>query len=351
MRVKTGIPPHRWRDPATWARLSEQVLPRTWHCIGSDQDVREPGRISPRTLLPGSLDEPLVVVNDGGTLRAFANVCTHRLATLVEAPMSARALRCPYHGRTFGLDGRCRAQRGFSGVVEGFPAEADHLVPVALARWSGLLFASLAPERPFRDAMGALGPLLDVLPLATGTWEEGPEYAVEGPLVAWIGNYLEGLHVPFVHPALGRVLLGEDYAVRVLEGGNSLQVGVVGAEEPALDLPAGHPEAARRVGGLYGCLFPCTFLNVYPWGLSLNLVQPLGPWRTRIRYASVVVDPALRQRGAGAALDVVEAEDQAIVARVARGLAARSAGAPRFAPGHEDAVAAWHEAMERWLGP
>ena len=42
-----------------------------------------------------------------------------------------------------------------------------------------------------------------------------------------------------------------------------------------------------RVAGYYAWLFPATMLNVYPWGVSLNVVQPLAIDRARIRFRGI----------------------------------------------------------------
>ena len=54
-------------------------------------DVAEPESLSPRTLLPGLLDEPLLLARDAdGTLRCMSNVCTHRGNLLVRSACRAR---------------------------------------------------------------------------------------------------------------------------------------------------------------------------------------------------------------------------------------------------------------------
>jgi choline monooxygenase len=340
--------PAVWSGVEGFARLRDQILARTWHFLGNDRDVRTPGSWAPMTLMPGSLDEPVLVVNDGGVLRAFSNVCTHRLATVCDRPGTGRMVRCPYHGRAFGLDGRCRGQPGIGGVEAWVPTDADHLVSIPLARWGGMLFASLDPERSFEDDFGPLRQALPCPGLAEAEVLPGPVYDVAAPAVAWVENFLEGLHIPFVHPGLQRLLAG--YRVIAWEGGASAQGSVVRPDVPALDLPEGHPFFGDRIGGIYACLFPFTMFNLYPWGVSLNLVQPRGPDQVRIVYQAWVVDPARRGYGAGSDLDTVEAEDQQMVARVAQGVRSRFARAPRLVPGAEDGVLAWHREAHRRLG-
>ena len=42
------------------------------------------------------------------------------------------------------------------------------------------------------------------------------------------------------------------------------------------------------------------FLNFYPWGLSVNVVKPLGMGRTRVEFYRYVVDTSKCDIGAGA---------------------------------------------------
>jgi choline monooxygenase len=86
-------------------------------------------------------------------------------------------------------------------------------------------------------------------------------------------------------------------------------------------------------------------LNVYPWGLSVNVVEPLGLDRTRVRFRSYVRDAALLEQGAGAALDTVEHEDEAVVAAVQRGVASRFYGRGRYSPARERGVHHFHRLL------
>jgi choline monooxygenase len=63
------------------------VFARSWQWLGDVADVAAPASVSPRTLLPGLLDEPLLLARDAGReLRCLSNVCTHRGNLLVARP-------------------------------------------------------------------------------------------------------------------------------------------------------------------------------------------------------------------------------------------------------------------------
>ena len=90
-------------------------------------------------------------------------------------------------------------------------------------------------------------------------------------------------------------------------------------------------------------------LNFYPWGLSLNLVQPLAPDRTRVSFRGYVLDADRLGSGAGAALDQVELEDEAAVESVQRGLRSRLYRSGRYSPSHERGVHHFHRLLCEFL--
>jgi choline monooxygenase len=122
-----------------------------------------------------------------------------------------------------------------------------------------------------------------------------------------------------------------------------LQVAHARPGEPAF--AAGRCAGEHGVAALYWWIFPNLMLNFYPWGLSLNHVQPLAPDRTRIVYRGYVWDAAAASVGAGSALDRVEQEDQAIVEAVQRGVRARLYRGGRYSVRHERGVHHFHRLL------
>ncbi|MBL8744577.1 MAG: hypothetical protein JNK04_25890, partial [Myxococcales bacterium] len=121
--------------------------------------------------------------------------------------------------------------------------------------------------------------------------------------------------------------------------------------DDAFSLPANHPDHEKLVAAYYAFLFPATMVNVYPWGISLNAIRPLGIDRTRITYATWVHDAEKRSRGAGADLHRVELEDDAIVANVQRGIRSRFYDRGRFSPSRETGVHHFHRLLAAALAP
>jgi choline monooxygenase len=341
-------------DPSVFAAQREHVFARAWHWLGRLDAVAEPGTLAPLTLLPGCLDEPLLLARDtAGTLRLLSNVCTHRGSVLVAAPCAAAEIRCPYHSRRFALDGRLRFMPGFEGVQD-FPSAADHLPSLALGQAWGHGFGALAPvHAPLMPLADWLGPVQQRLAgLDIGAWREDPsrarDYVFDAHWALYVENYLEGLHIPFVHPGLNATLDMAGYRYETWPGG-VWQIARARAGEPAFEAPSSEPpgsaEQDERIAAWYAWLFPNLMLNVYPWGMSVNVVEPLGPARTRVRFRSFVADPARLGEGAGGALDRVELEDEAAVVAVQQGLRSRLYRSGRYAPQHEQGVHHFHRLL------
>ena len=125
------------------------------------------------------------------------------------------------------------------------------------------------------------------------------DYTVAAHWALYVENYLEGFHIPFVHAGLNDVVDYASYATELFRYA-SLQIALAAPGEPAFAPPPDSPDQGRRVAAYYWWLFPNLMLNFYPWGLSVNLVQPDGPDRTRVAFRSYVGDAALLAAGAGA---------------------------------------------------
>ncbi len=338
-----------YSDPELFAALGERVLARSWQLVGDTDPVRSPGHVQPITLLPGLLDEPLLLARDGDDrLRCLSNVCTHRGNLLVESGGRCQALRCRYHGRRFGLDGRFLSMPEFEDA-EGFPSPADDLPELPLGPWGKLVFTALEPAQPFDELIGPMRERLAWLPLDELSPEpnRSRDYLVRAHWALYVENYLEGFHIPYVHAGLADALDYGEYRSELYPG-SVLQLGVAADGEEAFDLPASSPDArdaGPRIAAYYWWLFPNTMINVYPWGVSVNLVQPLAPDRTRVRFLTYVLDPDRLDRGAGGALDRVEREDESIVEAVQRGVRSRLYHRGRYSPGREQGVHHFHRLL------
>ena len=64
-------------DEAMYRLARERVFASAWHWLGPLAEVQEPGTLAPHDLLPGLLDEPLLLARDAaGTLRCGSTSCS-----------------------------------------------------------------------------------------------------------------------------------------------------------------------------------------------------------------------------------------------------------------------------------
>ncbi len=344
-RART-LPAWVYSDPVVYRTIRERLFAKSWQCVADMDRVKVPGQVVPVTLLEGSLDEPLLLTRDrDDRLHCLSNVCTHRGTIVCDSEGVLPQLRCRYHGRRFHLDGRFHSMPEFE-EAEGFPSPADDLPHVALASWKTLLFASLDPATSFDELTRALDERCGWLPLDRAHLDptRSRDYLVQANWALYVDNYLEGFHIPYVHAGLAQAVDYGSYRTEC-SAHSVLQLAEAAPGEDAFAPPAESRDHGRRIAAYYWWLFPNTMLNFYPWGLSLNVVQPLAVDRTRVRFASYVWDESRLDRGAGATLDRVEREDEVIVESVQRGTRARLYERGRYSPTREQGVHHFHRLL------
>src|SRR5256714_10267063 len=166
IRVRRTLPARVYSDPEIFRLQRDRLFARTWHYAGHDDLVKVAGQVHPFTLLPGALDEPLLLTRDQkDQLHCMSNVCTHRGTVVVEGPGHEQQLRCRYHGRRFTLDGRFHSMPEFEATAN-FPSAADDLPAVSLERLERFLMVALAPAMPFDDVATPVRSRLAGLPFA-----------------------------------------------------------------------------------------------------------------------------------------------------------------------------------------
>ena len=333
------LPGRAYTDPAVFESCRERVFRPSWQLVTDTDRMRAPGQTHPFTLLEGMLDEPLLLTRDrDDRLHALSNVCTHRGHLVADHEGIEHSLRCRYHGRRFGLDGCFMSMPEFEGALD-FPSPADSLPRVPMETFQKLVFVSLDPAISFAELTAPVRARCADMPWDRAVYDaaRSREYMVRANWALYVENYLEGFHIPYVHAGLAEAIDYGEYRTELFEWSN-LQLGVARGGEDAFTLPSGSPDAGKRIAAYYFWLFPNTMLNVYPWGVSVNVVRPLGVDRTRVSFLSYVWAPERLDRGAGAGLDRVEREDEVIVEAVQQGLRSRLYRSGRFSPAREQGV-------------
>jgi choline monooxygenase len=354
IRDASTLPASFYADPATFERCRERIFARSWQFIADTDSIKVPGQVNALTLLDGILAEPLLLTRDhDDRVHCLSNVCTHRGNILCPHAGHEKTLTCRYHGRRFDLDGTFRHMPEFS-EARCFPTSADSLPRIPFGSWGKFIFASLDPMFALEDLLADLKARVGWLPLHEFTLDpaRSRDYLVHANWALYCDNYLEGFHIPFVHASLNEAIDYGSYTTELHRWCN-LQVGIAKGGEEAFDLPASSPDFGKRIGAYYYWLFPNTMFNFYPWGVSINVVQPLAVDRTRVSFLAYIWNPAKLERGAGAfgGLDRVEREDEAVVEAVQRGIRSRFYSRGRFSPTREQGVHHFHRLLAEVLAP
>ncbi len=345
------IPARLYNDPVYLELERERVFAHSWQLVGRTDQLREHGQYLTATVG----NDSIVVLRDGDALRGFHNVCLHRAGPVASGCGKRKTLQCRYHGWTYGLDGTLTHAPEMESVKNFHPSEM-HLVPVAVATWGPLVFANLDGKAP---------PLLEVLedipqrvaPFRCETMQYvmRKEWEIACNWKVYVDNYLEGYHLPVVHPGLHKEL---DYAayrvephryfsfqhapLRQVHGGN--------AAERRYD-----PAKAEVAEALYVWLFPNIMLNVYMGQMQTNVVIPLSHDRCRVVFewysASPPADPATDTEWTRllAFSDEIQDEDIEICEAVQRNLRSRIYDRGRYSALREVGVHHFHSLLHEFL--
>ena len=280
----------------------------------------------------------LLVRGEDGTLHALHNVCRHRAGPLALCNgHAAKRLRCHYHGWSYALDGRLLSATEMDDACD-FDVASVRLPLAHVAEWRGLVFAALDPVATFAETLEGVDARLGARPLDAYVPHRSYAYDIACDWKAYIDNYLEGYHVPHIHPELNRMLEYRDYVVETARW-NSFQHSPLASDKALY----GDGEA------LYWFVWPNTLLNILPDRMQTNRVIPLGPGRCRVTfeyfYPPDTADLESRHARDHAFSDLVQKQDVDMCEIVQRNLESGSYHAGRLNPKRENGVHHFHELL------
>ena len=331
-------------DPARLDVEHDRVFTRSWQLVGRTDQLRTPGDYFTTRL--GR--EPLLFVNDDGVIRGFFNVCRHRAGPIAQGCGNARRLVCRYHGWTYDLSGQLLRATEMDGAQ--FDASQIRLEGVRVHSVGPLVFAALAPDTPpFDEFFPGVAERCASLRLETMRYVATRDYPVNANWKVYVDNYLEGYHIPLVHPGLNREI---DYRQYVTESGPRHTVQCAPVREGTSALYKGAVVDGRGDGqAYYYWLFPNTMLNIYEGQLQTNVVIPIDVNRTMVRFDWFAYEPAPdpetdeRWNRLVRFSEEVQEEDAKICEAVQFNLGSRAYRPGPYSPKRESGVRLFHELM------
>lgn len=330
LELSETIPSSWYTDPA-FAELDRRAaLECSWQYVGPAHHIQDAGSY----LSANVAGNPVVVVRDkDATLRAFYNVCRHRGGPLVTNECGAvTMLQCKYHGWTYRLDGMLRGVPRFD-RTELFDKRDYGLTALDVRVWNGLVFVRIrkdAGSPALEQILHGIEERIAPMQLGSLRFNRRITYDVGCNWKVYVDNYLEGYHLPLVHPELCDVL---DYANYITETStyHSLQYSPM----------RGDDSAGERA--YYYFVFPNFMLNILPGRLQTNVVCPLESGRCRVHFdyfysPEIIENEPDRITSDQDFAERVQQEDIEICLHVQRGLASDGYDKGRFSYDAENGV-------------
>ncbi|MGI8782718.1 MAG: aromatic ring-hydroxylating oxygenase subunit alpha [Acidobacteriota bacterium] len=346
LELATTLPSRWYIDPKLYDLERERIFSRTWQMAGRTAQVAEPGDYFTTNIA----QEPVVVVRDaGGKLRAFSNVCRHRAGPVAQGEGHCRLFKCGYHGWTYALDGRLLGTPEFGGA-ECFAREAGDLPEFSVDTWGPLVFVNLDRRcAPLAEILQDLPERIGGLQWNSMQPAERKDWFVDCNWKVYVDNYLEGYHIPTVHPSLARELDYSRYRTET-QRYYSVQHSPIRADSSRIAQQEGQAESRAQ----YFWIFPNLMLNLYPDNFSTNLILPLGPDRTQTVFEWFFLDPeseSTRQavRRTVQFSDEIQIEDIGICEIVQRGLRSSTYDTGRYSVKRENGVHHFHGLLAEFL--
>jgi len=266
----------------------ESIFHRSWIGIGRTDQWQAPGHYTAIQVA----GVPVIVLRDeAGELRAFANTCRHRGTMLLEGQGCTRAIICPFHNWTYGLDGRLHSAPKMQ-KAKNFDKDKLGLVPFRLESRDGFAFLCFdegAP--PLGEWLGDFSKLHAPWSLGNLVSSHRREFEVSCNWKSFLEVFNEYYHLPFVHPNSLNDLYeppdgaDETHACYTTQFGATEGTGGLIADKQDQSFSPIKSLAGRNLeGARYTWVYPNMTFAASAESLWMYEAYPIAPDRSRIRF-------------------------------------------------------------------
>ena len=310
----------------------KKIFNQEWLCVGREDEIPETGDFLTFKISA----QPIIVVRlSNASIHAMANVCRHRMMRLVDGRGNAERFSCPYHGWTYGIDGRLMGVRHME-CTEGFEKERVFLPSVRCETWKGWIYVTLNREaEPISDRLNELLPIVEKYRMEdyVTIFSEDREWDTNWKLLC--ENFMEGYHLPVAH----RSTVGKQFPVQetvfdsrgrfdgftyqCFSKPDGIQVGLAHPENKTL-------RGKWRKMSVMPTVFPGHMYVLAPDHLWYLSIQPNGYSKVKIRYGAAMAPEVLASHPDKrllidefkTLLDKVQEEDRHLVEAIFEGVRA-----------------------------
>ena len=328
-----------YHDTGIYALECAEAFRHDWVCIGRLAEIPERGDYLCRDIV----GTPVVAIrNSSNSVKAFANVCAHRAARLLDGNGHVSRISCPYHSWTYDLDGQL-VGAPFMSATPKFETRSYRLREFKCEYWQGFIYVSLNPRAaPLSTSLGGLDTqigdfrMADYVPVYSvdETWNTNWKCLVE--------NFMDAYHIHRVHKeSFGQYSSAESHT-ELFDGENAYSFHYVQEDDEPRSVSA-HADntwlqgANRRRTYLIN-VFPSHTMQLQPDMLWYLSILPRGTESLSVRWAvsipaeilDTVEDREKHIEGVVTFLQKVNSEDKPIIESVGRSTRAPEAASGPF---------------------
>ena len=327
----SAMPPEMYHSAKIAKRERKQIFNKEWLCAGLSNTIPKAGDYLSYEIGDQSI---AVIRQKDGSVSAFANVCRHRMMTLLKGSGSCKNKRimCPYHAWSYDIDGSLKSAPHMQ-YRPHFDKKDYGLAPIRCEVWEGWVYVTLSNDAPSVDkqlselqAVVADYRMANYVPIVQQDhiWNTNWKMLTE--------NFMEGYHLPVTHRGtVGGHFPVEETQFSELPPNPAFTYQLYTKKETA---PVGnaHPDnkvlkGKQRRTSVLPTIFPSHMISLAPdhlWYLSL---QPIGHNQVSIRYGAALApevlaasdDPEKLTKDVIEFLDKVNEEDRGVVEGIFKG--------------------------------
>ena len=242
-------------------------------------------------------------------------------------------LQCKYHGWVYELNGDLKNARGFNEAelnVEDFG-----LQPIHVTEWMGQVFVNLSNSpQDLNQHIDEIKTLTSPIDFSDYVFKFRESYQIRCNWKVYMDNFLEGFHIPFVHPELNKVIDYKSYKTEIYER-FSLQWCPLDSELS----PYGKSANSEENKAFYFTIYPNIILNIAPGRLQTNIVEPKSSKTCVVHFDYHFDNPEEADIEQDADFsEMVQQEDILICENVQKGLESKGYDKGKFSPLNEQGV-------------
>lgn len=322
-----SLPPAIYHDAGIYELEQERIFRQEWICLGRCAEIPETGDYLCRDIT----NSPVFAIRQRDrSVRAFANICAHRAARLLDGSGHAIRISCPYHSWTYEIDGQLIGAP-FMQDTPGFRVDAHRLRELTCETWQGFIYVNLNTGSPsLTTRLAQLTKIVgdfrmqDYVPVFSQTdiWETNWKCLVE--------NFMDAYHLHRVHKDSFGKYGSSEAQTQLFDGNDGFSYHYVEEDQAPKSVHA-HPDntwlkGANRNRTYLINVFPSHTIQLQPDMLWYLSILPHGTERVEIRWAVSIPAEILNAAEAPenciadvmSLLHQVNSEDRPVVENVCR---------------------------------